>query len=78
MHVDEMLSLFHQHRKAEASRDFDTIMATFVEDCYLETVALNLRIEGRTDDEGLAFGDDVLVTPSWASSRVDGPLRCRS
>jgi hypothetical protein len=26
---------------------FDTIMATFVEDCHLETVALNLRIEGR-------------------------------
>jgi hypothetical protein len=23
-------------------------MATFVEDCHLETVALNLRIEGRT------------------------------
>jgi predicted ester cyclase len=46
MHRDEMLSLFQQHRKAEAVRDFDAIMATFVEDCYLETVALNLRIEG--------------------------------
>lgn len=85
MHRDEMLSLFHQHRKAEAARDFDAIMATFVEDCYLETVALNLRIEGRTqaraayegyftafpdltpDDEGFAFGDDVLVT--WGTLR---------
>jgi steroid delta-isomerase-like uncharacterized protein len=85
MHRDEMLSLFHQHRKAEAARDFDAIMATFVDDCYLETVALNLRIEGRTqaraayegyftafpdltpDDEGFAFGDDVLVT--WGTLR---------
>jgi steroid delta-isomerase-like uncharacterized protein len=85
MHRDEMLSLFHQHRKAEAARDFDAIMATFVEDCYLETVALNLRIEGRTqaraayegyftafpdltpDDEGFAFGEDVLVT--WGTLR---------
>src|SRR5262245_11857506 len=47
MHRDEMLSLFQQHRKAEAVRDFDATMATFVEDCYLETVALKLRIEGR-------------------------------
>jgi steroid delta-isomerase-like uncharacterized protein len=80
-----MLSLFHQHRKAEAARDFDAIMATFVEDCYLETVALNLRIEGRTqaraayegyftafpdltpDDEGFAFGEDVVVT--WGALR---------
>jgi steroid delta-isomerase-like uncharacterized protein len=85
MHRDEMLSLFHQHRKAEAARDFDAIMATFVEDCYLETVALNLRIEGRAqaraayegyftafpdltpDDEGFAFGEDVLVT--WGTLR---------
>jgi predicted ester cyclase len=85
MHREEMLSLFQQHRKAEAARDFDAIMATFVEDCYLETVPLNLRIEGRTaaraayagyftafpdlspDDEGFAFGDDVVVT--WGSLR---------
>jgi steroid delta-isomerase-like uncharacterized protein len=85
MHREEMLSLFHQHRKAEAARDVDAIMATFVEDCYLETVALNLRIEGRPqaraayegyftafpdltpDDEGFAFGDDVVVT--WGTLR---------
>jgi steroid delta-isomerase-like uncharacterized protein len=80
-----MLSLFQQHRKAEAARDFDAIMATFVEDCYLETVALDLRIQGRTqaraayegyftafpdltpDDQGFAFGDDVVVT--WGTLR---------
>jgi hypothetical protein len=35
MQREQMLSLFQQHRKAEAARDFDAIMATFVEDCYL-------------------------------------------
>ena len=87
MHRDEMLSLFHQHRKAEAARDFDAIMATFVEDCYLETVALNLRIEGRAQAraayEGYftAFpdltpddGEDVLVT--W--ERCGAPARAPS
>jgi len=48
MQPEEMLSLFKRHREAEAARDFDAIMATFVEDCYLETVPLNLRIEGRS------------------------------
>jgi steroid delta-isomerase-like uncharacterized protein len=85
MQREEMLNLFQQHRKAEAARDFDAIMATFVEDCYLETVPLNLRIEGRSaaraayegyftafpdltpDDEGFAFGDDVIVT--WGTLR---------
>src|SRR5262245_603429 len=85
MQREEMLSLFQQHRKAEAARDYDAIMATFVEDCYLETVPLNLRIEGRAaaraayegyftafpdlspDDQGFAFGDDVVVT--WAILR---------
>ena len=41
-----MLRLFQQHRKAEAARDFDAILATFVEDCFLETVPLNLRSDG--------------------------------
>jgi steroid delta-isomerase-like uncharacterized protein len=92
MHRDEMLSLFQQHRKAEAARDFDAIMATFVEDCYLETVALNLRIQGRTqaraayegyftafpdltpDDEGFAFGDDVVVTWGTLRGTSKGPF----
>jgi steroid delta-isomerase-like uncharacterized protein len=42
-----MLRLFRAHRDAEAARDFDAILATFVEDCYLDTVALGLRSEGR-------------------------------
>ena len=85
MQREDMLRLFQQHRKAEAARDYDAIIATFVDDCYLETVPLNLRIEGRPaaraayegyftafpdlspDDEGFAFGDDVLVT--WGTLR---------
>jgi steroid delta-isomerase-like uncharacterized protein len=42
-----MLRLFETHREAEAARDFDAIMDTFVEDCFLETVPLGLRSEGR-------------------------------
>jgi steroid delta-isomerase-like uncharacterized protein len=45
---DEMLRLFEAHRKAELVRDFDAILETFSEDCFLETVALNLRPEGKT------------------------------
>lgn len=47
MDRDEMLRLFETHRLAEAARDFDAILATFVEDCYIETVPLGLRSEGR-------------------------------
>jgi steroid delta-isomerase-like uncharacterized protein len=75
-----MRSLFERHRDAEAARDYDGILATFVEDCFLETKSLGLRSEGREavrktyeegyfvafpdlepDDEGEAFGDDVMV-----------------
>lgn len=72
--------LFQAHREAEARRDFDAILDTFADDCYLETVPLGLRSEGREaaraayegyftafpdlapEDEGIAFGDEVLVT----------------
>src|SRR5688572_17407440 len=85
MKSDEMLRLFEMHRDAEAKRDFDTILATVVEDCFLDTVALGLRSEGRaaaraayegyftafpdlsSEDEGFAFGDNVLVT--WGTLR---------
>jgi steroid delta-isomerase-like uncharacterized protein len=85
MNHDEMLRMFEMHRDAEAERDFDAIMGTFVEDCFLETVALERRSEGRVaaraayegyftafpdlspDDEGFAFGDNVLVT--WGTLR---------
>ncbi len=43
MDHDAMLGLFRAHRDAEAVRDLDAILATFVEDCYLDTVALGLR-----------------------------------
>jgi len=76
----EMEVLFRTHREAEARRDYDEVLDTFADDCYLETVPLGLRSEGREaaraayvgyftafpdlapDDEGLAFGDDILVT----------------
>ena len=44
---DEMRKVFQAHRDAEAARDYDRIVATFVEDCFLDTVALGLRSEGR-------------------------------
>ncbi len=48
MDRDAMIRLFKAHREAEARRDFDAILATFVEDCFLETVPLGLRSEGRS------------------------------
>lgn len=42
-----MQRLFEQHRDAEAARDYEGILETFVEDCFLETHALGLRSEGR-------------------------------
>jgi hypothetical protein len=81
-----MLRLFEAHREAEAARDVDAILGTFVEDCFLETMALGLRAEGKDavkaayeaqyfiafpdldpDDQGMAFGDDVMVV--WGSLR---------
>jgi predicted ester cyclase len=80
MRPDEMEALFRVHREAEARRDYDAVIETFAEHCYLETVALGLRSEGRDaaraayvgyftafsdlapDDEGVAFGDDVMIT----------------
>jgi hypothetical protein len=85
MNRDEMLPLFEAHREAEAARDFDAILATFVDDCFLETVPLGLRAEGKEaaraayegfftafpdlspDDQGMAFGDDVIVV--WGALR---------
>jgi len=43
---DKMLALFEAHREAEAARDIEAILETFVEDCFLETVPLGLRSEG--------------------------------
>jgi predicted ester cyclase len=43
----EMLRLFEAHRVAEAARDIDGILETFSTDCFLETVPLGLRSEGK-------------------------------
>ncbi len=47
MDRDEMLRLFEAHREAEAARDIDAILETFVADPFLETIPLGLRSEGR-------------------------------
>jgi steroid delta-isomerase-like uncharacterized protein len=82
---EDMLRLFEAHREAEAARDIDAILATFTEDCFLETAPLGLRSEGKDgaraayegyftafpdlspDDQGIAFGDDVIV--AWGLLR---------
>ena len=87
----QMDTLFRQHRDAEARRDYDAVLDTFTEDCYLETVPLHSRSEGREaaraayvgyftafpdlapDDEGAAFGDDVLVTWGHLRGTSGGP-----
>jgi hypothetical protein len=43
----EMLRLFEAHRQVEAARDIDAILETFVTGCFLETIPLGLRSEGR-------------------------------
>jgi len=86
MDPNEMLRLFEAHREAEAARDIDAILGTFVADCFLETMPLGLRSEGRDavrsayeaqffsafpdlapEDEGMAFGQDVVVV--WGTLR---------
>ena len=47
MERDQMLRLFEAHREAEAARDIDGILSTFVPNLFLETMALGLRSEGR-------------------------------
>jgi steroid delta-isomerase-like uncharacterized protein len=47
MDAPEMLRLFEAHREAEAARDIDAILETFTADCFLETMPLGLRSEGR-------------------------------
>jgi len=44
---EQMERLFRTHRDAEKRRDFDGIMQTFTEQCYLETIALGSRSEGQ-------------------------------
>ncbi len=44
---ERMEQLFRTHRDAERQRDFDGIMQTFAENCYLETIPLGSRSEGQ-------------------------------
>jgi steroid delta-isomerase-like uncharacterized protein len=82
---EDMERVFRRHRDAEAARDYHAILETFVEHCFLETIPLGLRSEGRAaaraayegyfrafpdlnpDDEGIAFGNDVIVV--WGTLR---------
>jgi steroid delta-isomerase-like uncharacterized protein len=47
MKREEMLRLFEAHREAEAARDVDAILETFAPDCFLETIPLGIRSEGK-------------------------------
>jgi len=47
-----MLCLFEAHREAEAARDIDAILETFTENCFLETIPLGLRSEGKAAVRG--------------------------
>ena len=47
MNQEDMIQLFQAHRDAEARRDYDAILDTFADDCFLETIPLGLRSEGR-------------------------------
>src|SRR5437764_14268891 len=47
MERDQMDELFQTHRRAEARRDYDAVIDTFADDCYLETIALGSRSVGR-------------------------------
>lgn len=42
-----MRAVFEQHRAAEAERDYDAVIDTFADECYLETVALGSHSRGR-------------------------------
>lgn len=60
MDVTNMRRLFEAHRAAEAARDIDAILQTFVDDCFLETQALGLRSQGR-DAVRAAYGQQYFV-----------------
>jgi steroid delta-isomerase-like uncharacterized protein len=49
MDQEDMLRLFEAHREAEAARDVDAILETFTTDCFLETIPLGIRSEGKEE-----------------------------
>jgi hypothetical protein len=64
MERDEMLRLFEAHREAEAARDIDGILKTFVPDPFLDTKALGILSEGR----------DAVRLPTRCSSSARSPI----
>src|SRR3982751_5081793 len=48
MDPTRMQQLFQRHREAEARRDYDAVLDTFADDCYLATAALGTRTTGRS------------------------------
>ena len=60
-----MLRLFEPHREAEAARDIDGILDTFVDDCFLETVPLGLRNQGRDAVRRRTRRSSSQLSPIW-------------
>jgi hypothetical protein len=60
-----MARLFQVHREAEARRDYDAVLDTFTEDCYLETVPLGLRSEGRAAPPAPPTSATSPRSPTW-------------
>jgi steroid delta-isomerase-like uncharacterized protein len=69
MTPEQMEALFRAHREAEARRDYDAILDTFATDCYLETVPLGLRSEGR-DAARAAYVNYFTAFPDLAPTDV--------
>jgi len=73
MDSTEMLRLFEAHREAEAARDIDAILETFVTDCFLETSGLRAAVlhripgsrSGGRSDGCWRRGDRSLGHPAW-------------
>jgi steroid delta-isomerase-like uncharacterized protein len=65
MRPEEMRRLFERHREAEAAHDYDAILATFVEDCFLETHPLGLRSEGKAETR-MAYEGYLTAFPDLA------------
>ena len=79
MRPDEMEALFRVHRGAEARRDYDTVIDTFAEDCYLRPCPLNCEARARRGPGRLRRVLHGLPGPCprtrvWPSGRCHGRL----
>jgi steroid delta-isomerase-like uncharacterized protein len=73
MGPEEMRRLFERHRDAESAHDYDAILATFVEDCFLETHPLGLRSEGKAATR-MAYEGYLTAFPDLAPDDVGEAL----